>query len=101
MLRLLPPNSVPVGNLLAVPVNLPVLLFSAGLAMASALIFGLSPALSFFAPTPDGDCPDDRRRRKPASASPPATFYERLRDRMAEAPQVESVALATYSGIPP
>ena len=30
-----------------------------------------------------------------------ATFYERLRDRMAEVPQVESVALATYSGIPP
>src|SRR5207237_10360454 len=40
-------NSVPVGNLIAVPVNVPVLLFSAGLAMASALIFGLSPALSF------------------------------------------------------
>ena len=47
MLRLLPPNSVPVGNLIAVPVNLPVLLFSAGLAMASALICGLSPALFF------------------------------------------------------
>src|SRR5262245_36468435 len=30
-----------------------------------------------------------------------ATFYQRLRDRMAEVPQVESVALATYSGIPP
>src|SRR5262245_57834981 len=30
-----------------------------------------------------------------------ATFYEGLRDRMAEVPQVESVALATYSGIPP
>ena len=30
-----------------------------------------------------------------------ASFYERLRDRMAEVPQVESVALATYSGIPP
>src|SRR6266542_4000316 len=50
MLRLLPPNSVPVGNLMAVPVNVPVLLFSAGLAMASALIFGLSPALSFSRP---------------------------------------------------
>jgi hypothetical protein len=47
MLRLLPPNSVPVGNLMAVPVNVPVLVFSAGLAMASALICGLSPALSF------------------------------------------------------
>ena len=46
MLRRLPPNSVPVGNLIAVPVNIPVLLFSAGLAMASALMFGLSPALS-------------------------------------------------------
>ena len=35
---------------MAVPVNVPVLLFSAGLAMASALIFGLSPALSFSRP---------------------------------------------------
>src|SRR5439155_18663187 len=50
MLRLLPPNSVPVGNLIAVPVNVPVLLFSAGLAMASALICGLSPALLFSCP---------------------------------------------------
>ena len=50
MLRLLPPDSVPVGNLVAVPVNVPVLLFSAGLAMASALICGLSPALSFSRP---------------------------------------------------
>src|SRR3954465_7015612 len=30
-----------------------------------------------------------------------ATFYERLRNRMADVPQVESVALATASGIPP
>ena len=30
-----------------------------------------------------------------------ASFYERLRNRMADVPQVESVALATYSGIPP
>src|SRR5256885_87098 len=50
MLRLLPPNSVPVGNLMAVPVNVPVLLFSAGLAMTSALMCGLSPALSFSRP---------------------------------------------------
>ena len=50
MLRLLPPNSVPVGNLMAVPVNVPVLLFSAGLATASAVICGLSPALSFSRP---------------------------------------------------
>jgi predicted permease len=46
VLRLLPPNVVPIGDLLAVPVNVPILLFSAGLAMASALICGLSPALS-------------------------------------------------------
>ena len=44
------PNSVPVGNLIAVPVNVPVLLFSAGLATASALVSGLSPALSFSRP---------------------------------------------------
>src|SRR5215510_10509552 len=50
LLRLLPPNSVPVGNLMAVPVNVPILLFSAGIATASALIFGLSPALSFSRP---------------------------------------------------
>ena len=50
VLRLLPFNSVPVGNLMAVPVNVPVLLFSAGVAMASALISGLSPALSFSRP---------------------------------------------------
>jgi predicted permease len=30
-----------------------------------------------------------------------ATFYERLRTRMADVPQVQSVALATFSGIPP
>jgi len=50
VLRLVPPNAVPVGDLLAVPVDLPVLAFSAGLAMASALICGLSPALSFSRP---------------------------------------------------
>ena len=50
VLRLLPPNAVPVGDLMAVPVNVPVLLFSAGLAMASALLCGLSPALSFSRP---------------------------------------------------
>ena len=50
VLRLLPPNSVPVGNLMAVPVNVPVLLFTAGLAMASALVSGLSPTLSFSRP---------------------------------------------------
>jgi predicted permease len=162
MLRLLPPNSVPVGNLMAVPVNVPVLLFSAGLAMASALIFGLSPALSFSRPrltaiarTTAGV--ESRRAHHlllaaqialtvlllagtgagvrvliglyrtslgydphnviiatinlPDRASPGqisytewadrATFYERLRNRMADVPQVESVALATYSGIPP
>ncbi len=156
ILRLLPPNSVPVGNLMAVPVNVPVLLFSAGLAMASALIFGLSPALSFSRPrltatvrTTAGvesrrahhlllaaqiavtvlllagtgaavrvlidlyrtslgydphhvivatiNLPENTYREWAGRA----TFYERLRDRMAEVPQVESVALATYSGIPP
>jgi predicted permease len=156
VLRLLPPNSVPVGNLMAVPVNVPVLLFSAGLAMASALVSGLSPALSFSRPrltatarTTAGvqsrrahhlllaaqiavtvlllagtgaavrvliglyrtslgydphhvivatiNLPENSYREWAGRA----TFYERLRDRMAEVPQVESVALATYSGIPP
>src|SRR6266545_1664065 len=155
MLRLLPPNSVPVGNLMAVPVNVPVLLFSAGLAMASALIFGLSPALLFSRPrltaTARTTGVESRRAHHlllaaqialtvlllagtgaavrvliglyrtslgydphnvivatinlPENAyrewAGRATFYERLRDRMAEVPQVESVALATYSGIPP
>src|SRR5207253_8883536 len=50
VLRLLPPGSAPIGNLPAVPVNLPVLFFSAGLALAAALICGLSPALSFCRP---------------------------------------------------
>jgi predicted permease len=50
VLRLLPPGSVPVGNLLEIPVNVPVLLFSAGLATAAALVSGLSPALSFSRP---------------------------------------------------
>ena len=156
ILRLLPPNLVPVGNLIAVPVNVPVLLFSAGLAMASALTFGLSPALSFSRPRLTATVPtaagvDSRRAHHlllaaqialtvlllagtgatvrvliglyrtslgydphdviVATINLPentyrewagrATFYERLRDRMAEVPQVESVALATYSGIPP
>jgi predicted permease len=156
ILTLLPPNSVPVGNLIAVPVNVPVLLFSAGLAMASALIFGLSPALSFSrprltAPVRTTAGVDSRRAHHlllaaqiavtvlllagtgaavrvliglyrtslgydphdviVATTNLPentyrdwagrATFYERLRDRLAEVPQVESVALATYSGIPP
>jgi len=156
ILRLLPPNSFPVGNLIAVPVNVPVLLFSAGVAMASALISGLSPALSFSRPrltaaarTTAGS--ESRRAHHlllsaqiavtvlllagtgaavrvliglyrtslgydprdvivatinlPENAyrewAGRATFYERLRDRMAEVPQVEAVALATYSGIPP
>jgi predicted permease len=160
-LRLLPPNSVPVGNLIAVPVNVPVLLFSAGLAMASALMFGLSPALSFSRPRltatarttagvesrrahhlllaaqialtvlllagtgaavrvliglyrtslgydphnviiasinlPDGSAPTTSH----TEWADRATFYERIRNRMADVPQVESVALATFSGIPP
>src|SRR5438552_9589181 len=155
MLRLLPPDSVPVGNLMAVAVNVPVLLFSAGLAMASALIFGLSPALLFSRPrltaTARTTGVESRRAHHLllaaqialtvlllagtgaavrvliglyrtslgydphnviiASINLPenshtewvdrATFYERLRNRIADVPQVESVALATYSGIPP
>jgi predicted permease len=156
VLRLLPPGSVPVGNLIAVPVNVPVLLFSAGLAMVSALSSGLSPALSFSRPlltaTARTTAGVQGRRTHHlllaaqiavtvlllagtgaavrvliglyqtslgydphavivATISLPenshtewadrATFYARLRDRMAEIPEVESVALATNSGIPP
>jgi predicted permease len=155
VLRLLPPNSVPVGDLLAVPVNVPVLLFSAGLAMASALICGLSPSLSFSRPrltatTRTTAGVESRRAHHVllaaqialtvlllvgtgaavrvliglyrtslgydphnviiASINLPensytewadrATFYERLRNRIADVPQVESVALAT-SATPP
>jgi predicted permease len=156
VLRLVPPGSVPIGNLLAVPVNLPVLFFSAGLALASALICGLSPALSFsrlrLTATARTTAGVESRRAHHlllaaqialtvlllvgtgaavrgliglyrtslgydphnviiASINLPenhytkwadrAAFYERLRNRMADVPQVESVALATYSGIPP
>jgi predicted permease len=155
VLSLLPPNSVPVGDLLAVPVNVPVLLFSAGLAMASALICGLSPALSFSRPrltaTTWTTAGVEGRRAHHlllaaqialtvlllvgtgaavrlliglyrtslgydphnviiASINLPenshtewadrATFYERLRNRIADVPQVESVALATYATPP-
>ena len=155
LLRLLPPNSVPVGNLMAVPVNVPVLLFSAGLAMASALICGLSPALSFSRPrltaTARTTAGVESRRAHHlllaaqialtvlllagtgaavrvlmglyrtslgydphhviiASINLPEnsytkwadrfTFYERLRNRIADVPQVESVALATYATPP-
>jgi predicted permease len=151
----LPPNSVPVGNLIAVPVNVPVLFFSAGLAMASALIFGLSPALSFSRPrltaTARTTAGVESRRAHHlllaaqiavtvlllagtgaavrvliglyrtslgydphnviiASINLPEnsytkwadrfTFYERLRNRIADVPQVESVALATYATPP-
>ncbi len=156
ILRLLPPNSVPVGNLIAVPVNVPVLLFSAGLAMASALISGLSPALSFSRPrltatvrTTAGV--ESRRAHHLLLAAQIAltvlllagtgatvrvliglyrtslgydphnviiasihlpensytkwadrfTFYERVRNQVADVPQVESIALASNSGIPP
>lgn len=156
VLRLVPANAVPVGDLLAVPVNLPVLLFSAGLAMASALMCGLSPALSFSRPrltsttrTTAGvesrrghhlllatqialtvlllagtgaavrglidlyrtslgydphnviiavvNLPENSYREWAGRAA----FYERLRNRMADVPQVQSVALATFSGVPP
>jgi predicted permease len=156
VLRLLPPNSVPVGNVIAVPVNVPVLLFSAGLAMASALVSGLSPALSFSRPrltatvrTTAGV--ESRRAHHLLLAAQIAltvlllagtgatvrvlvglyrtslgydphnvmiasihlpensytkwadrfTFYERIRNHVADVPQVESIALASNSGIPP
>src|SRR5687768_9165395 len=156
ILRLLPPNSVPVGNLIAVPVNVPVLLFSAGLATASALVSGLSPALSFSRPrltatvrTTAGV--QSRRAHHLLLAAQVAvtvlllagagatvrvliglyrtslgydphnviiasihlpensytkwadrfTFYERVRNQVADVPQVESIALASNSGIPP
>jgi predicted permease len=156
VLRLLPPNAVPVGELVAVPVNVPVLGFSAGLAMASALICGLSPALSFSRPrltaTTRTTAGVESRRahhlllagqialtvlllagtgaavrgliglyRTSLGYDPHnviiavitlpendyrewggrAAFYERLRQRMADVPRVQSVALATFSGIPP
>lgn len=156
ILRLLPPNSVPVGNLIAVPVNVPVLLFSAGLVMASALICGLSPALSFSRPRLTATvrttaAVESRRAHHLLLAAQIAltvlllagtgatvrvliglyrtslgydphnviiasihlpensytkwadrfTFYERVRNQVAEVPQVESIALASNSGIPP
>jgi predicted permease len=156
ILRLLPPNSVPVGNLMAMPVNVPVLLFSAAVATGSALLFGLSPAWSFSRArlTPTVLTPRGVESRRAhhlllaaqialtvlllagtgaavrvltglyrtslgydphhvmiASINLPengytqwanrATFYERLRNRIAHVPGVESVALATNSGIPP
>ena len=156
VLRLLPPGSVPVGNLLAIPVNVPVLLFSAGLATASALVSGLSPALSFSRPrltaTARTTAGVESRRAHHlllaaqialtvlllagtgaavrvliglyqtslgydphnviiASINLPenshtewadrAALYERLRKQVAAVPQVESIALASNSGIPP
>lgn len=155
-LRLVPPGSVPIGDLMAVPVNVPVLLFSALLAMLSALGAGLSPALSFSRPrlTASARATTGVQGRRAhhlllaaqiavtvlllagtgaagrvlialyqtslgydphhlivATVNLPentyrewtgrAAFYARLRDRLAEVPQVESVALATYSGVPP
>src|SRR5262249_59591922 len=127
----------------------------AGLAMASSLIFGLSPALSFSRPrlTTSARTTGVESQRAHhlllagqialtvwllagtgaavrvliglyrtslgydphnviiASINLPenhytkwadrAAFYERLRNRMADVPQVESVALAAASGIPP
>jgi predicted permease len=156
VLRLLPPNAVPVGDLLAVPVNVPVLLFSAGLATASALICGLSPALSLSRPrliatTRTTAGVESRRAHHLLLAgqialtvlllagtgaavrgliglyqtslgydphnvivavinlpengytewASRAAFYDRLRNRMADVPQVQSVALALFSGVPP
>lgn len=156
VLRFLPPNSIPVGNLIAVPVSVPVLLFSAGIAMTSALMFGLSPALSFSRPrlTASGRTTGDVESRRAhhlllaaqialtvvllagtgaavrvlvglyrtslgydphnviiASINLPenshtewadrAAFYERVRNQVADVAQVESIALASNSGIPP
>jgi predicted permease len=156
VLKLLPSDSVPVGSLLAVPVDVPVLLFSAGLAMTSALMCGLSPALSFSrrrltaAVRTTADVESRRAHHlllvaqialtvlllvgtgaavrvlmglyrtslgyDPhnviiASINLPenshtewadrAAFYERLRNQVADLPQVESIALASNSGIPP
>lgn len=155
-LRLLPRDSIPIGSLIAVPVNVPVLLFSAGLAMASAVTFGLSPALSFSRPrltaaarttagvesrrahhlllatqialtvlllagtgaavrglvslyrTSLGYDPHDvivasidLPENSHTEWADRATFYECLRNAMANVPDVEAVALATNSGIPP
>jgi predicted permease len=156
VLRLLPSNSVPVGDLLAVPINLPVLFFSASLALTSSLVCGLSPALSLSRPrltaTTRTTAGVESRRahhlllaaqmaltvlllagtgaafrgliglfRTPLGYDPHnviiaviklpengyrewagrAAFYERLRNRMADVPHVQSVALANFSGIPP
>ena len=156
VLKLSPPNAVPIGDLIAVPVNVSVLLFSAGLAMASALISGLSLALSFSrarltAAVRTTAGVESRRSQRLFLAAQVAltvlllagtgaavrmlmglyrtslgydpqhviiatinlpdhtyrewagraAFYEQLRSRMADVPQVESVALATFGGIPP
>jgi predicted permease len=156
VLKLLPPNSVPVGDLLAVPVNLPVLFFSASVALMSSLMCGLSPALSLSRPRLTATTRtiagvESRRAHHLLLATQMAltvlmlagtgaafrgliglyrtslgydphnviiavinlpengyrewagraAFYERLRNRMADVPHVQSVALATFSGIPP
>ena len=155
-LKVLPPNAVPVGDLLAVPVSVPVLLFSAGLAMSSALLCGLSPAVSLSRPrltaTTRTTAGVESRRSHHLLLSGQialtvlllagtgaavrgliglyqtslgydphnvivavinlpengytewasrAAFYDRLRHRMADVPQVQSVALALFSGLPP
>ena len=152
VLKLLPPDSVPIGSLFAVPVDVRVLVFSAGLAMTSALMCGLSPALSFSRPRLTTTAGVESRRAHHlllaaqialtvlllvgtgaavrvliglyrtslgydpqnviiASINLPenshtewpdrAAFYERLRNQVADLPQVESIALASNSGIPP
>jgi predicted permease len=156
VLGLLPPDSVPIGSLMEVPVDVPVLLFSAGLAMACALICGLSPALSFSRPcltvTVRTTAGVEQRRAHHillgaqialtlvllagtggtvrlliglyrttlgydphdvivASIHLPENnhtnwadrfaLYQRLRNQVADVPDVDSVALASNSGIPP
>ena len=53
VLRLLPPDAVPVGDLMAVPVNVPVLLFSAGLGDGVGPDLWTVTGLVVFAPAPD------------------------------------------------
>src|SRR5436190_419831 len=52
--------------------NVSILLLARGPCDGVGAGFWTVTGLVVFAAAPDGDCPDDRRRRKPASASPPA-----------------------------
>ena len=52
----LPSSSFPAESV--IEMNLPVLLFSAGLAFATAIVFGIAPALAAFAAGPGARCAD-------------------------------------------